>query len=156
VAISEAIASTHWAGMEMHGLYAGRPSPPSIYSETFGHLFCTACSMATVSVTHKTKAVSLPYWARRYMFYVLVSLLVLPCLAGLLPFASPSDWKELAVQYLKSRSSGSNIERSVVVIGVSSNTLRRCKDRYSFSQCCPLGGKLFCCLASFRPRTEDM
>jgi hypothetical protein len=31
-------------------------------------------------------------------------------LAGLLPFASLSDWKELAVQYLKSRFSGINIE----------------------------------------------
>jgi hypothetical protein len=28
----------------------------------------------------------------------------------LLPFASLSDWKELAIQYLKSRFSGSNIE----------------------------------------------
>ncbi|CAD6242195.1 unnamed protein product [Miscanthus lutarioriparius] len=40
-----------------------------------------------ISVTHRTKAVHLPYWARRYTFYVLVSL-ILPCLAGLLPFAS--------------------------------------------------------------------
>ncbi|CAD6224407.1 unnamed protein product [Miscanthus lutarioriparius] len=62
-----------------------------------------------ISVAHKTKAVHLPYWARRYTFYVLVSL-ILPCLAGLLPFASLSDWKELAVQCLKSRFNGSNIE----------------------------------------------
>uniref|UniRef100_A0A0A9E6I2 Protein CPR-5 n=1 Tax=Arundo donax TaxID=35708 RepID=A0A0A9E6I2_ARUDO len=62
-----------------------------------------------ISVTHRTKAVGLPYWARRYTFYVLVSL-VLPCLAGLLPFASLSDWKEHAVQYVKSRFTGNNIE----------------------------------------------
>lgn len=62
-----------------------------------------------ISVTHRTKAGHLPYWARRYTFYILVSL-ILPCLAGLLPFASLSDWKELAVQYLKSRFSGINIE----------------------------------------------
>ena len=61
-----------------------------------------------VSVTHRTKAVHLPYWARRYAFYVLVSL-ILPCSAGLLPFASLSDWKGHAVQYVKSRFSGSNI-----------------------------------------------
>ncbi|KAL6633465.1 hypothetical protein ACP70R_026136 [Stipagrostis hirtigluma subsp. patula] len=62
-----------------------------------------------VSVTHRTKAVGLPYWARRYIFYVLVSL-VLPCFAGLLPFASLSDWKEHAVEYFKSRFTGSSIE----------------------------------------------
>ncbi|XP_062221866.1 protein CPR-5-like [Phragmites australis] len=62
-----------------------------------------------ISVTHKTKAVGLPYWARRYTFYVLVSF-VLPCLAGLLPFASLSEWIEHAIQYVKSRFTGSNIE----------------------------------------------
>ncbi|CAL4885553.1 unnamed protein product [Urochloa decumbens] len=61
------------------------------------------------SATGRTKAVRVPYWARRYAFYVLVTL-ILPCSAGLLPFASLSDWKEHAVQYLKSRFSGSNIE----------------------------------------------
>lgn len=62
-----------------------------------------------ISVTDRTKAVRLPYWARRYAFYVLVSL-ILPCSAGLLPFASISDWKEHAVQYVKSIFSGNNIE----------------------------------------------
>ncbi|OEL33126.1 hypothetical protein BAE44_0005851 [Dichanthelium oligosanthes] len=55
----------------------------------------------------RTKGVHSPYWARRYAFYVLVSL-ILPCLAGLLPFASLSDWIEPAIQYVKY--SGSNIE----------------------------------------------
>lgn len=62
-----------------------------------------------ISATGRTKPVRPPYWARRYAFYVLVSL-ILPCLAGLLPFASMSDWKEHAVQYIKSRFSGNNIE----------------------------------------------
>lgn len=62
-----------------------------------------------ISVTNSTKAVRLPYWARRYAFYVLVSL-ILPCLAGLLPFAPLSDWIELAIQYVVSMLSGSNIE----------------------------------------------
>ncbi|KAG2654327.1 hypothetical protein PVAP13_1NG487400 [Panicum virgatum] len=58
-----------------------------------------------ISVTNSTKAVRLPYWARRYAFYVLVSL-ILPCLAGLLPFAPLSDWIELAIQYAVSILSG--------------------------------------------------
>ncbi|KAL5213059.1 hypothetical protein ABZP36_023906, partial [Zizania latifolia] len=55
-----------------------------------------------ISVTDRAKAVDLPYWIRRYAFYVALSV-VLPCLAGLLPFASLSDWKEHAVEYMKSK-----------------------------------------------------
>ncbi|CAN6239291.1 unnamed protein product [Urochloa humidicola] len=62
-----------------------------------------------ISATDRTKSVRLPYWVRRYVFYVLMSL-ILPCLAGLLPFASISDWNEHAVQYIMSTFSGSNME----------------------------------------------
>ncbi|TKW41790.1 hypothetical protein SEVIR_1G340900v4 [Setaria viridis] len=62
-----------------------------------------------ICVTDRTKAVRLPYWARRYAFYVLLTL-ILPCSAGLLPFAPLSDWIEPAIQYIKSILSGSNIE----------------------------------------------
>jgi hypothetical protein len=60
-------------------------------------------------VTHRPKAVGLPYWVRRYIFYAALSL-ILPCLAGLLPFASVSDWREHAVESVKSRFTGSDIE----------------------------------------------
>ncbi|KAM0913260.1 hypothetical protein ACQ4PT_012276 [Festuca glaucescens] len=62
-----------------------------------------------ISVTHRPKAVGLPYWVRRYIFYATLSL-ILPCLAGLLPFASLSDWTEHAVESIKSRFTGSDIE----------------------------------------------
>lgn len=62
-----------------------------------------------VSGTGKTKALCLPYWARRYAFYVLVTL-ILPCSAGLLPFASLLDWNEHAMRCIMSRFSGSRIE----------------------------------------------
>jgi hypothetical protein len=62
-----------------------------------------------ISLTHRTKTLGLPYWSRQYIFFVLVAL-ILPCLAGLLPFASLSDWKEHAVEYAKSRFTGSAIE----------------------------------------------
>ncbi|KAK1620177.1 hypothetical protein QYE76_025694 [Lolium multiflorum] len=62
-----------------------------------------------ISVTHRSKAVGLPYWVRRYIFYAAVAL-ILPCLAGLLPFASLSDWTEHAVESIKSRFTGSDIE----------------------------------------------
>ncbi|CAL5019772.1 unnamed protein product [Urochloa decumbens] len=62
-----------------------------------------------VSVTDRTKSVRPPYWVRRYVFYALMSI-ILPCLAGLLPFASISDWNEHAVQYIVSTFSGSNME----------------------------------------------
>lgn len=62
-----------------------------------------------ISVTHRAKAVGLPYWSRRYIFFVLIAL-ILPCLAGLLPFASLSDWKEHAVGYVKAKFTASDIE----------------------------------------------
>jgi hypothetical protein len=62
-----------------------------------------------ISVAHRAKAVGLPYWSRWYIFFALVSL-ILPCLAGLLPFASLSDWMEHTVQYVKSRFTGSDVE----------------------------------------------
>ncbi|XP_037452340.1 protein CPR-5-like [Triticum dicoccoides] len=62
-----------------------------------------------ISVTHRPKALGLPYWVRRYIFYAVLSL-VLPCLAGLLPFASLSDWREHAVDYMRSRFTGNDIE----------------------------------------------
>uniref|UniRef100_A0A0E0FKU7 Protein CPR-5 n=1 Tax=Oryza nivara TaxID=4536 RepID=A0A0E0FKU7_ORYNI len=54
------------------------------------------------SVTDRTKASDLPYRVRRYTFYTVLSV-ILPCLAGLLPFASLSDWNELVVEYMKSK-----------------------------------------------------
>lgn len=45
VVILEAAVLTHWAGMEMYGLYTGRPFAPSIYLEIFGHLFYITCCM---------------------------------------------------------------------------------------------------------------
>uniref|UniRef100_A0A0D9VLJ2 Uncharacterized protein n=1 Tax=Leersia perrieri TaxID=77586 RepID=A0A0D9VLJ2_9ORYZ len=62
-----------------------------------------------ISVTDRTKAVGLPYRVRRYTFYTVLSV-ILPCLAGLLPFASLSDWKELVVDYMKSKFIGINTE----------------------------------------------
>lgn len=62
-----------------------------------------------ISVGHRTKVVGLPYWVRRYIFYAVLSL-ILPCLAGLLPFASLSDWTEHAIEFMKSRFTGGNIE----------------------------------------------
>uniref|UniRef100_A0A0D9YYR6 Protein CPR-5 n=1 Tax=Oryza glumipatula TaxID=40148 RepID=A0A0D9YYR6_9ORYZ len=55
-----------------------------------------------ISVTDRTKASDLPYRVRRYTFYTVLSV-ILPCLAGLLPFASLSDWNELVVEYMKSK-----------------------------------------------------
>eukprot|EP00262_Sarcandra_glabra_P014696 TRINITY_DN4348_c0_g1_i1.p1 TRINITY_DN4348_c0_g1~~TRINITY_DN4348_c0_g1_i1.p1 ORF type:complete len:320 (-),score=22.14 TRINITY_DN4348_c0_g1_i1:167-1021(-) len=55
-------------------------------------LFCIL--HGPVSVAQGTeKAVRLPYWIRRFTFYSLM-LLFLPVLCGLMPFASPLDWKE--------------------------------------------------------------
>uniref|UniRef100_A0A0E0K5Q4 Uncharacterized protein n=1 Tax=Oryza punctata TaxID=4537 RepID=A0A0E0K5Q4_ORYPU len=62
-----------------------------------------------ISVTDRTKAADLPYRVRRYTFYTVLSV-ILPCLAGLLPFASLSDWKELVVEYMKSKFIGINTE----------------------------------------------
>jgi hypothetical protein len=55
-----------------------------------------------ISVTDRTKASDLPYRVCRYTFYTVLSV-ILPCLAGLLPFASLSDWNELVVEYMKSK-----------------------------------------------------
>ncbi|XP_052141403.1 protein CPR-5-like [Oryza glaberrima] len=55
-----------------------------------------------ISVTDRTKASDLPIRVRRYTFYTVLSV-ILPCLAGLLPFASLSDWNELVVEYMKSK-----------------------------------------------------
>lgn len=62
-----------------------------------------------ISVTRRPKVVGLPYWVRRYIFYAALSL-ILPCLAGLLPFASVSDWREHAVESIKSSFSGNEVE----------------------------------------------
>ncbi|KQK01710.1 hypothetical protein BRADI_3g57717v3 [Brachypodium distachyon] len=62
-----------------------------------------------ISVTHRPKAVGLPYWVRRYILYAVLSF-ILPCLAGLLPFASLSDWREHAVELIRSRFTASDIE----------------------------------------------
>ncbi|CAL9171462.1 unnamed protein product [Musa hybrid cultivar] len=45
-----------------------------------------------VAVTQVANTVRLPYWVRRYAFYILL-LLILPTLSGLLPFASIKEWK---------------------------------------------------------------
>lgn len=34
-----------------------------------------------------------PYWIRRFLFYSIV-LLILPMICGLVPFASPAEWKD--------------------------------------------------------------
>jgi len=34
-----------------------------------------------------------PYWIRRFLFYAIV-LLILPMICGLVPFASPAEWKD--------------------------------------------------------------
>ncbi|KAF0931275.1 hypothetical protein E2562_002622 [Oryza meyeriana var. granulata] len=80
----------------------------------FIHLFGNGCPSllyrmlyGPISVTDRTKVVRLPYWARRYTFYAVLSV-ILPCLAGLLPFASLSDWKEHVVEYMKSKFVGIN------------------------------------------------
>uniref|UniRef100_J3LHH3 CPR5-1 n=2 Tax=Oryza brachyantha TaxID=4533 RepID=J3LHH3_ORYBR len=62
-----------------------------------------------VTVTDRTKAVGLPYWVRRYTFYAILSI-ILPCLAGLLPFASLSDWNGHVVEYMMSKFIGINTE----------------------------------------------
>ncbi|CAM0943856.1 unnamed protein product [Alopecurus aequalis] len=62
-----------------------------------------------ISVTHRSNAIGMPYWVRRYIFYAMLSL-ILPCLAGLLPFASLSDWTEHAVESVKSKFTGNDIE----------------------------------------------
>ncbi|XP_020704233.1 protein CPR-5 [Dendrobium catenatum] len=46
-----------------------------------------------VLVAKREKPVWLPYWIRRYTFYGIL-LLVLPTMAGLLPFTSLIDWKD--------------------------------------------------------------
>ncbi|THU57773.1 hypothetical protein C4D60_Mb03t07070 [Musa balbisiana] len=46
-----------------------------------------------VAVTQGANTVRLPYWVRRYAFYILL-LLILPTLSGLLPFASIKEWKK--------------------------------------------------------------
>jgi hypothetical protein len=77
----------------------GNICPSLLHRMLYGH----------ISLTHRTKTLGLPYWSRQYIFFVLVTL-ILPCLAGLLPFASLSDWTEHALQYAKSRFTGSGIE----------------------------------------------
>jgi hypothetical protein len=78
---------------------------------TWKHLPISFASMlyGPISVTRRVMVVCLPYCSRQYIFFALVSL-ILPCLAGLLPFASPSDLKEHTVQYVKSRFTGSDVE----------------------------------------------
>lgn len=46
-----------------------------------------------VLAAHGKTAILLPYWIRRYGFYLML-MLVLPTMAGLLPFASLVDWKD--------------------------------------------------------------
>ncbi|KAK8498028.1 hypothetical protein V6N12_001385 [Hibiscus sabdariffa] len=46
-----------------------------------------------VNVSQRTRSTLLPYWIRRSIFYSIM-LFVLPLLCGLMPFASPSEWKD--------------------------------------------------------------
>ncbi|KAK9111120.1 hypothetical protein Scep_018639 [Stephania cephalantha] len=64
------------------------------------HFFANVCTSilygilyGSISVSQKDAAKSrLPFWIRRFMFYA-TTLLILPMLCGLMPFAGPSDWK---------------------------------------------------------------
>ncbi|GMI86629.1 HYPERSENESCENCE 1, CONSTITUTIVE EXPRESSION OF PR GENES 5, ONSET OF LEAF DEATH 1 [Hibiscus trionum] len=46
-----------------------------------------------VNISQRTRSTLLPYWIRRSIFYSMM-LFVLPLLCGLMPFASPSEWKD--------------------------------------------------------------
>ncbi|OVA13672.1 hypothetical protein BVC80_1761g36 [Macleaya cordata] len=63
------------------------------------HFFANICTSGLffllhgpVPVSQETKAnTKLPYWIRRFVFYF-ITLLFLPILCGLMPFAGPGDW----------------------------------------------------------------
>ncbi|KAJ9170302.1 hypothetical protein P3X46_018421 [Hevea brasiliensis] len=55
-------------------------------------LFCVLHGSVTVSQGEKPNA-TCPYWFRQILFYAVV-LLFLPLCCGLLPFASPGEWKD--------------------------------------------------------------
>lgn len=64
-----------------------------------------------VAVTQVANTVRLPYWVRRYAFYILL-LLILPTLSGLLPFASIKEWKVHFSEKLAFWSSGIGYEET--------------------------------------------
>ncbi|XP_065000144.1 protein CPR-5-like isoform X2 [Musa acuminata AAA Group] len=68
-----------------------------------------------VAVTQVANTVRLPYWVRRYAFYILL-LLILPTLSGLLPFASIKEWKVHFSEKLAFWSSGIGYEETFGII----------------------------------------
>ena len=65
------------------------------------HFFSNICLSGLFLLLHGPVTVSqeskgntlIPYWIRRTLFYAAI-LLFLPLLCGLMPFASPGDWKD--------------------------------------------------------------
>ncbi|XP_038719040.1 protein CPR-5-like isoform X2 [Tripterygium wilfordii] len=65
------------------------------------HLLCNLCTSTVFIILHGPVTVSqgekrnarIPYWFRRCLFYAIV-IFSLPLFGGLLPFASPGEWKD--------------------------------------------------------------
>ncbi|KAF9603960.1 hypothetical protein IFM89_039314 [Coptis chinensis] len=80
------------------------------------HFFANICISTFFTILYGPVSVSqgfetkerLPYWIRRYTFFAVV-LFFLPLLCGMMPFASPSDWKDHFVSIAKDAFFGSVI-----------------------------------------------